>query len=105
MTVRSLLFATIFFLVAVTAQAAEGLNGQVKECASLLPQGKKYQVSVVYDIDTTGETSSVTGSFSIDWAPGYMPTTQEEEKVFKELEPFIMCVGPIFAGASEKSEG
>lgn len=105
MNIRSLIFTMIFLLSAVAAHASEGLNSQVKNCASLLPQGKKYQVSVVYDIDNTAETPSVTGSFSIDWSPGYMPTKQEEEKAFKELEPFIMCVGPILAGASDNVEG
>ncbi|WP_019614084.1 hypothetical protein [Psychromonas ossibalaenae] len=92
-------FVTLLCAFAVTAvQASQGFNAQVTDCASLLPAGKKYQVSIDYDIDTRMEKIAVNGSFSIDWAPEYMPSEQEQEKAFKQLGPFIECVGPSLAG-------
>ena len=99
-----MVFAMIFSVSAVAAQASEGLNNQIKNCASLLPKGKKYQVSIVYDIDTTGKKTSVAGNLSVNWSPGYLPSKEEEEKAFKELEPFMNCVGPYIAGESQKQK-
>ncbi|WP_037028590.1 hypothetical protein [Psychromonas aquimarina] len=91
------IFIPLLFSV-TGVQASQGFNAQVTDCASLLPEGKKYQVSIGFDIDTRPQKKAVSGSFSIDWAPEYLPSEQEQEKAFKQLGPFIECVGPSLAG-------
>ncbi len=94
-----LLKILITLLFSVTAvQTSQGFNAQITDCASQLPAGKKYQVSIGFDIDTKSQKPAVSGSFSIDWAPEYLPSEQDQEKAFQELGPFIECVGPAIAG-------
>jgi len=85
-----------------SGQFGGGLNDQVKKCASLLPHGRKYRMSVIHDIDQTGDLPVTTGRFSINWAPEHFPSAQEQEKAFKTLEPFIMCVEKHIGGESTK---
>ncbi len=104
MKFRSLFFTIIFSASVCATQAAEGVNAEVKNCAYLLAQGKKYQVAIEYDIDFTDKKPAVSGSFSVNWSPEYFPSVQEQEKAFKELEPFINCVGINIAGGEEKKQ-
>ena len=74
--------------------SAESLT--LKDCTKHLPEGHKYKVEIVLDVDKTTKKSVVAGNFSVTGG------SDSSEKF--DIRDFVNCASPLINPFKENSE-
>jgi len=80
-----------FFSFGVSAESMT-----LEDCVILLPEGEKYKVEIVLDVDKTTKKSAVTGNFSV--------TGGSDSSGKFDIRDFVNCASPIIKPFKENSE-